>query len=561
MILRMRHTSQLLALLCGMLTACKPSGRSQCMAQSSKSLPLAEQTSFVQGGYVHFGDKMCSAMFDVVDVTAERIRLKAFSARHCRFENGIDLQKVKVSLFLDATQSRRAGYIKDIPAEESFASRASLTMAEVAKINAPELSLLFADALRIPTHYDPWGGAVFSDTNESASGNDGAPNSSVICNNFSQIAPIVDPSDRLTESCWSFLDLGTFDLSIKKSAMADKDFQLLTSALTQKQKALSNYLSKNTSLNAAYGAFRKEIDHVMSLLRIQKAARLAYLLNTDLCKFQNTPQALCAQQKKLIEIMGQNFTHPTESGGDVSIFDAMARNFAEHSSEALPALSYAELLAGKRLTFATPPANFEQLDQLARSKAGEFTTLLKDKTSIAIVDLRKWVAEQSKGTPQDSVSPALIAASNFTVQSGGVKRELRFGLFNFSAVTSDPSKIALPVESNSLEAFPVHGISRYGTLRMGAPRESQIVKFQPTDSGSLLTLHGVIPLLVLNTVDDVPTSGGSAILALPSIEEEGDEPTVASASSGSKGSSGKGNVTTVDMDGSSASGPIVAACK
>jgi hypothetical protein len=47
-----------------------------------------------------------------------------------------------------------------------------------------------------------------------------------------------------------------------------------------------------------------------------------------------------------------------------------------------------------------------------------------------------------------------------------------------------------------------------------------VVKFLPTDSGSVLTLSGVVPLMTLNTVDDVGTSGGTAILALPEINDE-----------------------------------------
>jgi hypothetical protein len=562
MIFNKNQTTQFVFVLCGMLIACKPTGQSRCLAQSSRSLPLAEQTSFSQGGYLQFGDKMCSAMFDVVDVTAERIRLKAYSARHCRFENGLELAKVKVSLFVDATQARPSGYVKDIPVEEAFVSRAAQTMEEVKKLNSPDVNVLFADALRIPTHYDPWGGAVFSDHIEGLQNSEGTPNSSVICNNFSQIAPLVDPSDRLTESCWSFLDLGTFDLSIQKSKLTEKNFQLLTSTLTQKQKSLSSYLAKNPSIHGAYTSIRKQIDQVMALLRLQKAARLAYLLNTDLCKIQNTPAGLCTHQKKLTEIMGQHFGHPTDTGSEVNIFDAMARNLAGAISDSLPVLTYGELIAGKKVAFANPPADFSQLDTLAIAKAGEFTSLLKDKTVVAIAELRKSVAEQSKGTPQDSVSPSFVTAANFSVQSAHVKRELRFGLFQFRSVTSDPAKFVLPLEHNSVEAQPMFGISKYGTLRVGLPRESQIVKFQPADSGSLLTLHGVIPLMVLNTVDDVPTSGGSAILALPSIDEEDDTSgtAVVSKSSGGRNTISKGTVTTVDIDEKSFSGPVIAAC-
>ena len=67
---------------------------------------------------------------------------------------------------------------------------------------------------------------------------------------------------------------------------------------------------------------------------------------------------------------------------------------------------------------------------------------------------------------------------------------------------------------------------------MYLPNKSTKIKFGPTDSGAMLTFAGVVPLLVVNTVDDKPTSGGSAILALPEPGNQDDAVASVKARSG-----------------------------
>ena len=553
---------------CTALSACKPSTPSQCLSVSSSPLTISEQSNMVQGGYIHFGDKMCSAMFDIIDINAEQIRLKGYSARHCRFENGLNMDKVAVSLFFDRSPTRSAGYIKNIRSEESFVARASGTMNEVAKLNAPLATSFFLDALRIPTQYDPWGGDIFSDTGETGNSPGEAKNSSLTCNNFNQVPPIDDPNDTLTDSCWSFLDLGTFDLVIKKNSLSARNYQFATSQLTLKQKALSGYLAQNPSLNRAYFDQRKQIDGVMGLLRTQKAARLAYLLNFDLCSAPMRNESFCGNQKKMIEIMGQNFIELDENGSRINIFDKIAHSKNSAGLSLIPGLSYAELLAGKRLSLPTTPANFTEAEQLAGAFAGDFTNLLKDKTAVAIILMRKLIAEQSKAVSEEIMSPSLLASTNFSVKNSTASREFQFALFNFENIVADKNKIRLAPDDRSAGNKNIHGISKFGTLRVAFPRDAQVVKFQPTDSGSLLTLSGVVPLMVLNTVDGAGTSGGSAILALPEVSD--DENSVASTtiarrgptqSNPAGGRGGGSRSSTVEIDTTSFSGGATIACK
>jgi|GEM_PF-688615 len=553
---------------CTALVGCKPTTPSQCLSVSSIPLKLSEQSSMVQGGYIHFGDKMCSAMFDILDVNAEQIRLKGYSARHCRFENGLSMDRVAVSLFFDRSPTRSAGYIKNIRAEESFVARASGTMSDVAKLNAPLATSYFLDALRIPTQYDPWSGDIFSDTGETGNLPGEAQNSSLTCNNFNQVPPIDDPNDTLTDSCWSFLDLGTFDLVIKKNSLSPRDYQFTTSQLNLRQKALSAYLAQNSSLSKAYIDQRKRIDGVMGLLRTQKAARLAYLLNFDLCSAPMRNESFCGNQKKMIEIMGRNFIEVDEKGSRINIFDKIASNTNSGEISFVPSLSYTDLLAGKRLSLPTIPANFAEVEQLAGAFAGDFTNLLKDKTSVAIILMRKLIAEQSKAVSEEIMSPSLLASTNFSVKNSPASREFQFSVFSFENIVSDKNKIRLAPDDRSAGNKNIHGISKFGTLRVAFPRDAQVVKFQPTDSGSLLTLSGVVPLMVLNTVDGAGTSGGSAILALPEVSD--DENSVASTtiarrgptqSNPAGGRGGGSRSSTVEIDTTSFSGGATIGCK
>lgn len=560
MITTKRHISFGSILACSTLLACKATTSSQCLSTSSTPVKLAPESSIVQGGYIHFGEKSCSAMFEIIDVTAERINLKAFSARHCRFENGLQLDQVKVSLFVDGSSKRSTGYIKDIPAEESFVNRATTAMSEIGKLNIPDITGRFLYALRIPTQYDPWGSAVFSDNAESIKEPGEAPDSSLICNNTELFPPLTDYQQALTESCWSFLDLGTFDLTIRKTAQTSKVFMPLSDELMQKQKRFSEMLAKNASLKSDYQQHKKRIDDVMALLRVQKAARLAYLLNFDLCAPAFKRDDLCKTQKRLIEIMGQNFREPNENGVVTNIFDwiAAAKNVDGSPTGALP---LNELLAGKRMKPATLPQSLAEAEQIAEVLGAEFNSSLKNKTVITIGQLRNMLEANSKPASIEELSPALSLGTNFSTRMSSGSVALQFAMLNLRDIFSDAKKVRLLRTDDKTVNQEIYGVSRYGTLRMASPKENQLVKFQPTDSGSLLMLKGIVPLMVLNTVDGVGTSGGSAILALPESTEEGEVVARTGRKTG-PGNRGSGNTTaTVEISNGGFGNGVNTACR
>ncbi|MEN9530112.1 MAG: hypothetical protein RI932_1985 [Pseudomonadota bacterium] len=504
---------------CTALLACKAATNSQCLSTGSSSVKLAPEGSIVQGGYIHFGDKSCSATFEIVDITSDTINLKAFSARHCRFENGLQLDQVKVSFHIEGSSKRSKGYIKNVPAEESFVTLAKSAVTEVAKLNLPDMTGRFLYALRIPTQYDPWGQAVFSDNAETVKDPGSAPDSSLICNNREIFTPLDNPWKTLTESCWSFLDLGTFDITIRNSPQSAKVFSALSQELMQKQKRFNDFMARDAALKTDYQQHKKRIDDTMALLRVQKAASLAFLLNFDLCKPALKRDDLCRNQRKLIEIMGQNFKYVNENRVMTNIFDWLA---ATKTVDGAPigALSLNELLAGKRMKLENELASFEQAEQLSAAFGSEFTIRLKEKTIFTLNDLKKMLEFHSRPTDINELSPVILLGTNFSTRTSSGAISQQFAMINLRNIFNDSSKVRLVDTQDHSTLRASHGVSKYGTLRLAATQENQLVKFQPTDSGSMLLLKGVVPLMVLNTVDGVGTSGGSAILALPESEED-----------------------------------------
>lgn len=505
------------------LSACKAASTSECLSTSSGELTISEKSRFVQGGYVHFGDKACSATFDVVGISSEHIRLRAYSARHCRFENGLELDKVSVSLHFTQENSGKSGYVKQIPVSEKFVDRATQTLQELKKINSPKAEAMFLGALRLPTQFDPWFGNAYAEYNSYDS------KSSLICKDYEQIPPIPDPQNQMTDSCWSFLDLGTYDIVIRKSSLPAAQFSYLTQNLGKKARGLADLLNKDNILKSSYYESRKSIDTIMSLLRSHQAAQLASLLNFNLCQENIKNDELCKNQAKLIEIMAKYFVENDETGAEKNIFDWIHDNPNYRTVQ----LSRADLLGGKRVSVSQDARSFADLETLTSGLMAEIHSDLKTKSALHIIRMREIIAQQSRGTAPSELSPSYVIGTNFVAKEDSQVANYRFGLFGLNQIFNDPKAVRLAPEGFTPDTKNVHGVSKYGTMRIAFPYHAEVVKFQPTDSGSLITLDGIIPLMVLNTVNDEGTSGGSAILALPEIgyDDESISPNVAQPSS------------------------------
>lgn len=517
-----RNTLFSFVFLC-LVTGCKPARDNGCLSVASGEPKIGATPEFVQGGYIHFGDKMCSVTFELNEATADAITLRAYSARHCRVEKSTASAANFVSLYFEKSPTRSAGYVQKIAAKEGFSARAEKVRREVSLLGVNGAGELFADAFDIPVHYNPFGEGEFSGAD------------AIVCNNVDFIGELDDPQKKLSQSCWSFLDLGVFDFEISKNSLSAGDFAFISERLKAKKSALNGLLSTNPSLQRQYADHRKRVHSVTGLMRLQKASRLAYLLNLDFCKISAAAgidtAKMCSVQRRLIEIAGQNFVETDESGRQVNIFDKLSKL----TVLSLPGESYANLLAGRRLATGYDSLTFADADELARAYAVSMWHVFKDQTAIAIQSFRRALKEHSGQTPEDKVSPALSVSTNFSEKGKAGDAGVRFGQFPLSFLSRQPDKFVF-VRGDAFNNTPdrmLFGVSFYGTLKMGVPRDVEGIKFLPSDSGSLLSLKGIIPLMVLNTVDDKPTSGGASILALPEAKEE--DLTAQNAGSGASG--------------------------
>jgi hypothetical protein len=494
-----------------LITACTRTSGSNCLAAGMTTVESSKTSAFVQGGYIQFGDKMCTATFEIIDVGQNEISLRAYSARHCRFESSSNKINTSVSLYFDQTIGKSAGYIKNIPVQEDFSMRAASAMSAVAQLNSPAAKDLVTEALQIPIHYDPWGDDIFS-------GKD-----SIICNN-KEIAPdLNDPAKTLNQSCWNALDLGAYDLRIQRTSVSAGDYLFLSERLKSKQSELKSSLDKNPALAAEHQKIRTQLASSLGLLRFKKVSRLAYLLNLDLCKVRssadvNTNQ-LCSIQKKMIDLVGQNFVEIDDSGEKINIFDRLAKVGTTDNS-GVPGLSFSRLRAGERMQLQQDSIDFASALDLATGLAAEINSIYKNKTTLLAISIRNAIKSQSGNVSETKMSPALVLGTNLnSIDSSGLKK-MRYVQLPLTAVSSNPSHFVLTGQIDHLLLGHIFGVNGYGILRFGLPRSSDVVRFQPTDSGSLISLSGLIPLFVLNTVNDQPTSGGASILALPEASSE-----------------------------------------
>lgn len=517
-----KYLSQIFCLSLALTVACKPTTQSTCLSTSTESLRLAETHTLTQGGYIQFGDKACNATFDVTDVGAETIRVKAYSARHCRFENALEASKPLLHLYFAQSPERGEGYIKNIRVREDFSDRATTLMTELKKLGlAPEVEVQFLQALKIPTHaeYDaivpPQDPAQISSTVPSDA-------KQLICQNDTIIPRLAPTAQTVSDLCWSALDVGEYQLEIRRSENVPEIFKFLSQRLNEKKRQSEAYLAKNPKIANFATEQKKDLNRIQSLLRFQNYSKLAYLLSFDHCKISQTGSSpsvsLCKNQPKLIELAGFYLAESDSNGNKTSVFDRLA---AEKNFE-LPALSLAELKSGKRFASDKTPASFALTEQKANRHATDMYSVFRDVLSNSLKQLIDRIKQNSIDKDQSQLSSAFIVSTNLQIQQSDGLSDPSFAQFPLTAVSRAPQFIQIATDTSGLKALDqtVHGVTQYGTLRIGVPQDSQRLTFGKTDSGSLITFNGVVPLMVLNTVDDQGVSGGASILALPEAQAE-----------------------------------------
>lgn len=515
------------------LVACLPPSESTCMSTAAESLPLADTQSIVQGGYIQFADKACNATFDIISLSSESIRLRAYSSRHCRNENGLEIPKTFVHLYFNESPERSAGYIKNLPAREEFVERVSNYSAELKKMSLPkELEVVFLQAVRIPTHaeFD----AVLAQQQPADSLDPVNRNPENLICLIEQISPrLPDVAGPRSDLCWSALEIGQYDLELSKSDISAEIFSFLAKKLNDKKRLKADYLGKNPKIAAFATEQQNELSTLKANLRFQNYARLAYLLSFDHCKISQASggisSSICANQSKLIELVGNYLIEPDASGTAINIFDRLAR---EKDFEQ-PGISFSELKAGRRFTADKTPTTFAQADERSNRYSTNMYSVFRDQVAGFLRRMIERTKNSTSESDKSTLSASFVVSSNLRIRSGSGFSDLFFTQYPLTQIAKNPQSIQIATDTSGLRALEqtTHGITQFGTLRMGVPKATERVAFNKSDSGSLITLSGFVPLMVLNTVDDQGVSGGASVLVLPEAQAE-EFPSVSKTSSG-----------------------------
>ncbi|MEN9808737.1 MAG: hypothetical protein RLZZ488_304 [Pseudomonadota bacterium] len=528
-----------------LLLACKPTSESSCLSTSSETLKLAPTEKVAQGGYIQFDDKACNATFDVEKITSDTIKLRAYSARHCRSENALDNSKTQVHLYFSSTPQRSAGYVKNIPVTEDFTTRSKNLLKDFQKSSLPkELEGFFLAALKVPTHseFDSQRGGF------GAAGSVQVQPENIVC--FNEKIPRFDDSISLTDLCWSALDVGIYDLEISKTSVSENVFKFLSQQLADKQKKTAAYLQQDPKITPLIRDQKGDLTRIQSNLRFQNYAPLAYLLSFDHCKVASPAEGasalICRNQNKLIELAGKYLTEIDTDGSSINIFDRLARE----TDFAAPGIPLRELRAGRRLAMPQASATFATLQNKAELYSVDMFSTFKLSQRTSLDNMLKRIEQSSNSPDKTLISQDFVVSTNVKIAADGQSSPPVFAQFSISEIALGNQSLEIARDISTLEAIKkqIHGVTQYGTLRIGVRNRNQRVSFDATDSGSLITLFGMVPLMVLNTVDDKPVSGGASILALPEAQPETDssaDGSVAAPSGPSAPVTGRKGKTTV----------------
>ncbi|NBW80469.1 hypothetical protein EBR21_01825, partial [bacterium] len=462
---------------------------------------------------------------------AESIKLRAWSARHCRSENGIENGRTLVHLYFNDSVERTAGYLKNIPAIEEFSARASALAVDLKTLGVPfEINTRFLLAMKIPT----FAGSDVLDAQSVPDPSSGVPsdNENIVCHN-ERLAPHFSAMGNWSDVCWSALDIGHYDLEIRRQDLKPEDFKFLSVKLAEKQKLSIERLKSKANLAIFAEEQRKQFESIQALVRMQQAAPLAYLLSFDHCKVASSGTSssafLCKNQTALIEIAAKYFVETDDNGNKINIFDRLAKD----KDYQVAAIELAGLRQGKRLPANKTPSTYSEMEQKSRVYASDFHSDYRFAATTAMQKLVDRVKANSVDSDKYGLSPAFVVSSNVKLKSENSLGDAAFAQFRLSDLSKKPNLIRIATDSSgTIKALEntIHGITQFGTLRLGILREDERITFGQTDSGSMLTFGGIVPLMVLNTVDDKGVSGGASILALPEAQPEGVSPSTSSVS-------------------------------
>lgn len=487
------------------------------------------------GGFVNIAGRSCTASFLLQSATDSSLLISAYTAQHCFREDSSSPESLSISLHLPAQGKSKAGYLKNIKAHDEFYSRRQQFLTEVQKLGVGAASEMAKQAMNITLFADR--GLERLDPNAS----DTELEQISATDDFRRNVCISSQTDRLEVSgaqhvCWSALDTTVRTLEIRRDELNSEVYRTLRGLLENKRQAHESVLNSSRNISKHFNLWNERVHAQVGGWRFRNYSHLASFLNKDICgkllPKDDSHFPICSVRDQLLSAVRKHLIEVDLDGKKKSIIDkAQELGFGVDS----PFLR----------SEGGSSANTMALKDLLMLKLSDDFNHFLNKN---MTDLRAMFP--TKNEKIHALPKQFSIAANPIVRLPNGNDDMAFGLVDSSALV--PSSAPVPSK----------GVQVLGILRMYLPSEQVKVRFGPTDSGAMLTIGGIVPLLVLNTVDDKPTSGGSAILALPDPGPE-DESSVVShhtrtapkpLSTGARASSD----TTVDSDSTLVSGNSVA---
>ncbi|MEN9827263.1 MAG: hypothetical protein RI953_3008 [Pseudomonadota bacterium] len=472
------------------LVACggaKP-GSSSCTQAVSSSSGSSTAQFVPAGGFIAFADRGCTATFSLVGSDSNSMKLKAYTASHCSRDDKPENEKVSIAVYLPPSGSAAGGYIKNLPVRDEFYERRATFVADVRKLNNSRASYIAESLSKIPSFGSWWGFTVPSSEPLS-------PSQENINRNLCLLKGKTDETFSASgyRHCWSVFDTGMRNVELLRSDVGDATFNRLRAYLTKKASEQKAFLDANVQLRQQYEFWTRQIEGRMGAFRLLKYTKMAVFLNAEMCgKYlpaASPDNEACAVRSNLIEAASKYLTEVDYDGKKKNVFEK-AKELGLGIDMAVPVADYYE------------PFEITEFQDDMESRADKYFIGKFNQDISALSQIL-----QVKGNLLSDFSKNYFVSSNIT------------------AANSNSSKFSVvPFASISEKSAPVNaqGLSEYsGILKLYFQDDTNKLKFSKGDSGSMITIAGVVPLLALNTVNDEPTSGGASILALPEPESEG----------------------------------------
>ena len=452
---------------------------------SSESAIVDTEALVPAGGFLHIGSAACTATFLLESASSSELRFAAYTAQHCVNEGIKSTERFAVSMYVQ--NGSQKGYLQKLPVSDDFFTRRNDLWSAVRQLGSSEANTIVEGALLIPG-YGEYLNQARNDDGSSEGGRDVSDieAKNVCLSNRTDLLQVGN-SQHL---CWSALDTTVRRLTLRASEVGKQDFEKAKQHLQTRKAAIDSILRNSPQISNYFTLWNNRVHGQVGGWRLANYANIAAFLNDELCgKYlpKDAPeQSTCRVRDQLRALVEKHLV-------EVDI-DGQVKSILKHAEQLGMGTSAPFFVDGSiPIKSALPMKSTENFFKFLNSKTADLRKFFPVDKSEKLLPLPKQFA---------------VATNTSLFNQELKKTSLMFGLVKPEALFGET------------RALPSKGVNSAGLLRMYVSKQNIQIQFGATDSGAMITFAGIVPLLVLNTVDDKPTSGGSAILALPEIGYE-----------------------------------------